>query len=131
MMQYSTPGRDHTATFQSGGAGFPQPVYTTDKVIVRSDAVTFARSVGAVGPAFVADSATLAPTSEGGIVLGPNSGDTGSLTTTISTTAVSATIADAYSSISELHVTAHSTFTINTNSTSTFARLSVDMVLGH
>jgi T5SS/PEP-CTERM-associated repeat protein len=105
-------GKTYTVTFLSGASGFPQPVYTTHSVNVNSDAVTFARTFGGIGPAFVADSTTLDPASERGIAIGVFFGDNGSLTTSILTSAVAATIGDDFGSTGELHVTSHSTLNI-------------------
>ena len=99
------PGAADTAVFNRGSAvslaasflgspiGMPAPVYTTSRLIVRSNSVSFARGTGTNGPSYFAGNASLDPSGRA-IIVGQQNGDVATLTTMIPVSGAAATIGD-------------------------------------
>jgi T5SS/PEP-CTERM-associated repeat protein len=92
-----------TATFNGTGVILPPPVFEVDKLIVRSNTVSFARGPGVNGPSFIADHDSVAGF-DSSIVVGPQAGDSGTLTTAIPITAASASIGEAAGSVATVNI---------------------------
>jgi T5SS/PEP-CTERM-associated repeat protein len=113
------PGAADTAVFNRGSAvtlnasfigsaiGQPPPVYTTSRLIIRSNSVGLARGTGVNGPSYVAGNASVDPSNRA-IIVGQQTGDVATLTTTIPVSAAAATIADATGTSAALNVNSNS-----------------------
>ena len=95
------------ASFLGSPIGMPAPVYTTSRLIIRSNSVGLARGTGTNGPSYVAGNASLDPSNRA-IIVGQQTGDVATLTTAIPISGAAATIADAAGSTAALNVSSNS-----------------------
>jgi len=93
----------YTASFIGSPVGMPAPQYSTDRLIVRSNSVGFARGTGVNGPSYTVNNTSLDPSGRA-IIIGQQNGDVATLATTIPVSAAAATIGDAAGSSGTLDV---------------------------
>jgi T5SS/PEP-CTERM-associated repeat protein len=102
----------YTVTFPGSAIAQPPPVYTNDRLLVRSNSVSFVRGTGVNGPSYVVTNMGAGAT-DPGIVVGQLNLDSARLTTAIPVTSPRVSIGRDSGSTGRIDVTAHTTLSIS------------------
>ncbi len=105
-------GITYTVTFPGSAGVQAPPVYKNDRLLIRSNAVSFVRGTGVNGPSYVGTN-TGSGGFDPGIVIGQLNGDNGRLTTAIPLSAPMIWLARDAGSTGRLDLTAHTTASVS------------------